>query len=211
MTTPSVKPRLNPWDLPRTNLGKYISRRAAELQKRYLAQNAAAKATLAQLRNGVRRPLGSDVLAWDAIIEAAFAAGEHRTTAMIGFVSTVVAAGLTSYYSWRLVFMTFFGHRAAHAVAVDHSDGATAAAGDHDHGHDDHAHDDHGHHAPHESPLVMLIPLAVLAVGALGAGYVFEPYFAGHDYTEFWKGALFSGEHNEILHEMHAIPAWAAY
>ncbi|MGD9542948.1 MAG: NADH-quinone oxidoreductase subunit L [Methylocystis sp.] len=152
----------------------------------------------------------------DAIIEAAFAAGEHRTTAMIGFVSTVVAAGLTSYYSWRLVFMTFFGHRAAHAVAVDHSDGATAAADDHGHGHDDHAHDDHGHddhghHTPHESPLVMLIPLAVLAVGALGAGYVFEPYFAGHDYTEFWKGALFSGEHNEILHEMHDIPAWAAY
>ncbi|BEH01375.1 hypothetical protein brsh051_06560 [Brooklawnia propionicigenes] len=69
MTTPSVKPRLNPWDLPRTNLGKYISRRAAELQKRYLAQNAAAKATLAQLRNGVRRPLGSDVLAWGAIFD----------------------------------------------------------------------------------------------------------------------------------------------
>ncbi len=40
---------------------------------------------------------------------------------MIGFVATVVAAGLTSFYSWRLVFMTFFGHRAAHAV-TDHAD-----------------------------------------------------------------------------------------
>jgi NADH-quinone oxidoreductase subunit L len=147
----------------------------------------------------------------DGIIEAAFAAGEHRTTAMVGFISTVVAAGLTSYYSWRLVFMTFFGHRPAHPVAVNHSHDEPATQDEHGHGHDDHGHDDHGHHAPHESPLVMLLPLAVLALGALGAGYFFEPYFAGHDYTEFWKGALFTGEHNEILHEMHAIPAWAGY
>ncbi|MGJ0620273.1 MAG: NADH-quinone oxidoreductase subunit L [Methylocystis sp.] len=142
----------------------------------------------------------------DAIIEAAFAAGEHHTTAMIGFVSTVVAAGLTSYYSWRLVFMTFFGHRHAHPVAEGHAEDEPAAADAHNHGHDD-----HGHHAPHESPLSMLIPLAVLAVGALGAGYVFEPDFVGHAYTEFWKGAIFTGEHNEVLHEMHAIPAWAGY
>jgi NADH-quinone oxidoreductase subunit L len=142
----------------------------------------------------------------DGIIEAAFAAGEHHTTAMIGFVATVVAAGLTSYYSWRLVFMTFFGHRAAHPVAESHAEDEPAAEDAHHHGHDD-----HGHHAPHESPLVMLIPLAVLAVGALAAGYVFEPDFAGHAYAEFWKGAIFTGEHNEILHEMHAIPAWAGY
>ncbi|MEF3366926.1 NADH-quinone oxidoreductase subunit L [Methylocystis sp. 9N] len=148
----------------------------------------------------------------DAIIEAAFAAGEHRPAAMIGFISTVVAAGLTSFYSWRLVFMTFFGHRPGHAAAADHGHAAE------EHGHDDHAksHDDHGHgghgdHAPHESPIVMLIPLAVLAVGALAAGYVFEPFFAGHAYDEFWKGALFTGEHNHVLHEMHDIPAWAAY
>ncbi|MGD9542331.1 NADH-quinone oxidoreductase subunit L [Methylocystis sp.] len=140
----------------------------------------------------------------DAIIEAAFAAGEHRTTAMIGFVSTVVAAALTSYYSWRLVFMTFFGQRHAHAGEVNHSHDKSAAD-EHGHGHDDHS------HAPHESPLVMLFPLAVLAVGALGAGYVFEPDFAGHAYTEFWKGAIFTRAHNEVLHEMHAIPAWAAY
>ena len=57
----------------------------------------------------------------------------------------------------------------------------------------------------------MLIPLAVLAVGALGAGIVFQPYFAGHAYDEFWKGALFTGEHNHILHAMHEIPEWAAY
>ncbi|MBI1981752.1 MAG: NADH-quinone oxidoreductase subunit L [Methylocystis sp.] len=142
----------------------------------------------------------------DGIIEAAFAAGEHHTTAMIGFVATVVAAGLTSYYSWRLVFMTFFGHRPAHPVAVNHSHDEPATEDEHGHGHDD-----HGHHAPHESPLAMLVPLAVLAIGALGAGYVFEPDFAGHAYAEFWKGALYTGAHNEILHEMHAIPQWAGY
>ena len=84
----------------------------------------------------------------DAIIEAAFAASAHSNAALYGFLMTVIAAGLTSFYSWRLVFMTFFGNRAAQG---------------HDaHGHDDHAHghDDHGHdHVPHESPLVMLIPL----------------------------------------------------
>ncbi|WP_036282480.1 NADH-quinone oxidoreductase subunit L [Methylocystis sp. ATCC 49242] len=150
----------------------------------------------------------------DGIIEAAFAAGEHHTTAMIGFVSTVVAAGLTSFYSWRLVFMTFFGHRPAHEIAHNHSHDEPTHD-EHAHGahHDDHAHDDHGHghHAPHESPIVMLIPLAVLSLGAIGAGFLFEPYFAGHEYGEFWKGALFTGEHNEILHEMHQIPAWAGF
>jgi NADH-quinone oxidoreductase subunit L len=155
----------------------------------------------------------------DGIIEAAFAAGEHSTPAFLGFVSTVVAAGLTSFYSWRLVFMTFFGKPAAHHVAESHAeDEPTAAELTHAHGHDDHAHDEHGHgdhghghHAPHESPIVMLIPLAVLALGAIGAGFIFEPYFAGHAYDEFWKGALFTGEHNHILHARHEIPAWVGF
>ncbi|TDX60083.1 NADH dehydrogenase subunit L [Methylosinus sp. sav-2] len=149
----------------------------------------------------------------DAIIEAAFAAGEHRSVAYLAFISTVVAAGLTSFYSWRLVFMTFFGkakesHADAHA-AQGHNDHAHADA----HGHDDHAHDDHGHghHAPHESPIVMLIPLAVLAVGAVAAGAVFMGDFAGHGYDEFWKGALYTGHDNHILHAMHEIPHWVSY
>jgi NADH-quinone oxidoreductase subunit L len=148
----------------------------------------------------------------DAIIEAAFTAGEHHTAAFIGFVSTVVAAALTSFYSWRLVFMTFFGerHEPAHGHdAHGHDDHGQAVAHHDDHAHDDHGHHDHhGAHTPHESPIVMLIPLAVLALGAVAAGAVFLPYFAGHAYDEFWKGALFTGEHNHILHEMHEIPAW---
>ena len=61
----------------------------------------------------------------DAIIEAAYAAGQHSHAAMFGFVSTVVAAGLTSFYSWRLLFMTFFGRRADHGAAHGHDAHAT--------------------------------------------------------------------------------------
>src|SRR5271169_5859108 len=89
----------------------------------------------------------------DAIIEAAFAS--HRYGAVYGFLCTDIAAGLTAFYSWRLIFMTFFGQRGDWAATLP------AKAHD-DHGHDDH---DHGDHAAHESPLVMLAPLAVLALG----------------------------------------------
>jgi NADH-quinone oxidoreductase subunit L len=133
----------------------------------------------------------------DGIIEAAFTAGEHHHAAMFGFVSTVVAAGLTSFYSWRLVFMTFYGKR------------RESAHGHHDHAHDSSGHD--GHPAPHESPLSMLFPLAVLGLGALAAGFLLEPYFAGHAYEEFWKGSLFTAEHNHVLHQMHEIPHWVSF
>ncbi len=133
----------------------------------------------------------------DAIIEAAFAAGSHSSAAVYAFLATTLAAGLTSFYSWRLVFMTFFGKRGANAVHADA------------HGHDDHAHDDHGHghgdHTPHESPLVMLVPLALLAVGALFAGIAFSQYFIGHHFAEFWNGTIGQGPDNHIMHDMHDV------
>ena len=150
----------------------------------------------------------------DAIIEAAYAASEHHHIAMFAFVATVAAAGLTSFYSWRLVFMTFFGARKDSAVQTDHADEEPTAQelahADADQTHQDHSHDhshghDHGHHAPHESPIVMLAPLAVLGLGALGAGIVFGKYFIGHDYDEFWKGSLFTGRDNHIIHKFHDV------
>jgi NADH-quinone oxidoreductase subunit L len=152
----------------------------------------------------------------DAIIEASFAASAHSSAATYGFLMTVIAAGLTSFYSWRLVFMTFFGtrHAAVDSHAAHMNDELGAAAATHDpHHHDDHAHghDDHGHHAPHESPLVMLVPLGVLAAGALLAGIVFAGPFIGHAYDEFWKGSLFTGSGNHLLHEMHEVPFIAVY
>src|ERR1700749_2912840 len=87
-----------------------------------------------------------------------------------------------------------------------HADGHAAGAHGHDaHGHDDHAsaaqiethdepldgHDDHGPLNPHESPPVMLIPLLLLALGAVAAGFTFAPEFIGEGRDAFWKGAIF--------------------
>ena len=90
-----------------------------------------------------------------------------------------------------------------------HSSLAHDLHGDHGHGHDDHG---HGHdHTPHESPWVMLIPLAVLSVGAVAAGFVFKEAFIGHDFEHFWKSALFMGKDNHILHAMHEVPKWVVW
>jgi NADH-quinone oxidoreductase subunit L len=165
-------------------------------------------------------PLTSGYLSKDAIIEAAFAAGGHNGVALYAFVLLVVAAAMTSFYSWRLVFMTFFGkakwaqanHSDPHAAAEVH---LGAPAEDHvaheDDAHADrHDHSHHSHHAidPHESPLTMLIPLFVLSFGALFAGLAFTDRFIGHEAGEFWRTSLFTGEHNHILHEIHELPLW---
>jgi NADH-quinone oxidoreductase subunit L len=63
----------------------------------------------------------------------------------------------------------------------------------------------------HESPLVMLIPLGLLALGALIAGYFGAPYFIGEQYSEFWRGSLFTGPDNHILEEAHHSPAWVVW
>ena len=115
----------------------------------------------------------------DAIIEGAFAA--HGTMAGFAFVLLTVAAGFTSFYSWRLIFMTFHGKPRASADVMHHV---------------------------HESPPVMLLPLFVLAAGALLAGFLFAPYFIGEHYSEFWKQALFTLPDNEILHHIHEVPLW---
>jgi NADH-quinone oxidoreductase subunit L len=115
----------------------------------------------------------------DAIIESAFAS--HSPVGQLAFWLLVIAATFTSFYSWRLMFMTFFGKpRASHDVM---------------------------HHI-HESPNVMLVPLYILAAGALLAGVIFHEYFYGVDYASFWKGALFTGKENEILELHEHVPVW---
>jgi len=59
----------------------------------------------------------------------------------------------------------------------------------------------------HESPLSMTIPLAILAAGAVAAGFVFYEYFVGHHYEDFWRGALFLGGEN-VLEAAHHVPTW---
>ncbi|MGO8799135.1 MAG: NADH-quinone oxidoreductase subunit L, partial [Roseiarcus sp.] len=133
----------------------------------------------------------------DAIIEAAYAS--QRPGAVYAFLCVVVAVAFTSFYSWRLIFMTFFGGRRV-------SGGAHEADG---HGHaaaDAHAHAHSGDHAAHESPPVMLVPLAALAVGAVLAGVVFRHVFIGGGFEGFWKEALFLGPDNHILEQMETAP-----
>jgi NADH-quinone oxidoreductase subunit L len=157
----------------------------------------------------------------DAIIEAAYAS--NRAGADYAFLCTVVAAFMTSFYSWRLFFVTF-EQRPRWGVHAHGADAHGAAHGDHEGvEHDDrsrdaepanhaaHEHaDEHGHgHTPHESPLVMLVPLAILALGALVAGFAFSEYFVGHHYAEFWKGSLASAP--GIYEDMHHVPAWVRY
>jgi len=136
----------------------------------------------------------------DAIIEAAYAS--DGIGAQFAFWAGVMAALLTSFYSWRLAFMTFEGKFRPNPHA--HHDGNAHGA------HDDHAHDDH--HAPadgsapaHESPWIMLAPLIVLAIGAIFAGMVFYPYFMGHHAGEFW-------DHVIPFHEgHHDFPTWVLW
>jgi NADH-quinone oxidoreductase subunit L len=65
-----------------------------------------------------------------------------------------------------------------------------------------------GYH-PHESPLSMLIPLGVLATGAVLAGFVFHHDFISGGDGAFWKGSLAFSEH--LIHEMHAVPLWVKW
>lgn len=54
----------------------------------------------------------------------------------------------------------------------------------------------------------MLVPLLALSVGALFAGYAFVEHFVGEEQVAFWRGAIFNGPHNHVLHEMHGAPQW---
>ncbi|MDA1094332.1 MAG: NADH-quinone oxidoreductase subunit L [Acidobacteria bacterium] len=86
----------------------------------------------------------------------------------------VVTAGMTAFYMFRLIFMTFFGEYRGPKWGHD-------AEGHAGHGAGGHAADDHGHawHGPHESPKLMTVPLMILSVGAIVAGYVGIPAALG--------------------------------
>src|SRR5215510_10234046 len=125
-------------------------------------------------------PLTAGYFSKDAIIEAAFATGNPAMP--YAFACTVAAAALTSFYSWRLILVTFHGHP-------------------HDRAHYEHA---------HESPMVVLVPLAVLAAGSILAGYPFKDLFAGEEIKDFFRGSLYFAQSNHIIEDMHHVPAWVA-
>ena len=142
----------------------------------------------------------------DAILEAAFASGKELGT--FAFWTGITAALLTSFYSWRLMFLTFWGkprwsgsEHIQHAVHDDHAHGHA----DHGHGHDDGT---AGYH-PHESPLSILIPLGVLSLGAVLTGFFFHHDFISPGTGEFWKGSIAFNEH--LVHAMHEVPTWVKW
>src|SRR3954454_10544241 len=138
----------------------------------------------------------------DAILESAWASGSVSGT--IAFWVGSLAALLTSFYSWRLIFLTFFGE--ARWGASEHIQHAVH----HVHESPDEEHGDSAHQAglpkagtagyhPHESPLSMLVPITLLALGALLAGQLFHHVFIHPEAgPEFWRGSLaFSKERAE--------------
>jgi len=124
-------------------------------------------------------PLTAGYFSKDAIIESAFVS--HNPFAFYGFLMTVVAAGLTSFYSWRLIFKTFHGEPR------------------------DRVH----YEAAHEAPMWMLIPIGILAAGSILAGFPFKELFAGHGIEEFFRGSV--KMHPHIIEEMHHIPEWIGF
>ncbi len=156
----------------------------------------------------------------DTILGAAYAAGAAGTPlGYFGYVVGTFVAGLTAFYSWRLAFMTFNGPKHWEAAHADAAHGSAQAHSDHasDAQHETHAEPDenaghgHGHdHTPHESPWTMLLPLAVLSVGAIAAGFLFAPWFVGEHQAAFWRGAIFTGAHNEVLEAAERQPSWVA-
>ncbi len=145
----------------------------------------------------------------DGILEAAFASGGGG---VVAFWVGIFAALLTSFYSWRLVFLTFHGKpRWEQSEHIQH-----AVHDDHGHGHDDHPHHHEAHgdgtagYHPHESPLSMLIPLVVLSLGAVFAGILFHHQFIyPEEGAAFWKGSLFFDEH--LMHAAHEVPLWVKW
>jgi NADH-quinone oxidoreductase subunit L len=117
----------------------------------------------------------------DAIIEASYAA---HTPGNYVFWLLVIAALMTSFYSWRLIFLTFHGTTRADHETFEHA---------------------------HESPPVMMVPLYLLAAGAVLAGVLFHTLFIGHDYKSFWGSSIIEGPDNHILHAMHEVPGWVGW
>jgi NADH-quinone oxidoreductase subunit L len=115
----------------------------------------------------------------DFVLEVAYAA--HSFPGSYAFVFGLIAAFLTAFYSWRLLILTFHGAPRADHHVMEHV---------------------------HESPPVMLIPLGVLAIGAVIAGAALYPLMVGHHWAEFWGASIHNAPHNHIMEAAHHVPAW---
>jgi len=115
----------------------------------------------------------------DIVLEAAFAA--NSGPGFYAFWLGIAAAVMTAFYSWRLLFMTFHGAPRADERVMAHV---------------------------HESPKSMTVPLIVLALGAVFAGYVGYDVFVGHGQKEFWGKAIVVLTSHNALEAAHNVPLW---
>jgi NADH-quinone oxidoreductase subunit L len=168
----------------------------------------------------------------DAIIEASWAAGQPG----VWFVGTLVAL-LTSFYSWRVMFLTFWGsprwtasEHIRHALHDAHgAHGAHGAHDTHGAGHDGHGDQPAAEHGgdspsehgpaqhdlpagtggyhPHESPWSMLTPLLLLSVGAVAAGFAYHRFFIEPESGEHFWRGAIAFREH-LMHEMHAVPTF---
>jgi NADH-quinone oxidoreductase subunit L len=152
----------------------------------------------------------------DAIIEAAFQSG--TTAGAFAFAVGVFAALLTSFYSWRLLFLTFFGkprwaasEHIQHAVHDSHghvhNEPAQESAGDDSHADVSAAElkTGTGGYHPHESPWTMLVPIGLLAIGAIFAGLLWHgPFIEAEEGAHFWRTSIAFDTH--LMHALHETP-----
>jgi NADH-quinone oxidoreductase subunit L len=115
----------------------------------------------------------------DIVLEAAFAA--HSGVGAYAFWLGIAAALLTAFYSWRLLFMTFHGTSRADEQTLNRV---------------------------HESPLVMTLPLGILAIGAILSGALFYDHFVGNQLQEFWQDSILILSIHQALEHAHHVPLW---
>ena len=127
-------------------------------------------------------PLLSGYYSKDGIIEAAFVSQTEGH--FYAFYLLVFSALLTSFYSWRLIFLTFNGKSNISTEIFSKI---------------------------HESPKVMLFPLIALSILTVFSGVYFVDYFMSHDYQYLWQTSIYLSENNHVIESIHYVPKWVKY
>ena len=127
-------------------------------------------------------PLLSGYYSKDGIIEAAFVSQTEGH--FYAFYLLVFSALLTSFYSWRLIFLTFNGKSNISTEIFSKI---------------------------HESPKVMLFPLVALSILTVFSGIYFVDYFMSHDYQYLWQTSIYLSENNHVIESIHYVPKWVKY
>jgi NADH-quinone oxidoreductase subunit L len=118
----------------------------------------------------------------DIILEAAW--GSHSAVGQFAWALGIAAALMTAFYSWRLLFLAFNGKPRADHHVMEHV---------------------------HESPLVMLLPLVVLAVGAVFSGFYAHEWFVGEGREHFWRAALHVREGHDAIEAAHHVEGFVKH